>query len=65
MTALRGFLTVALSLVAFASVADGAKLDPDEIDALEHLCAAAAQAYTGIELEHYQRASTPLSALLG
>lgn len=44
---------------------DGTKLDPDEIDVLEHLCAAAAQAYTGIELEHYQRASPPLPAFSG
>jgi hypothetical protein len=33
---------------------DGTKLDPDEIETLEHLCAAAAQAYTGIELARYQ-----------
>jgi hypothetical protein len=38
---------------------DGTKLDPDEVQTLEHLCAAAAQAYTGIELARYQ--STPPS----
>lgn len=32
---------------------DGTTLDPDEIQALEHLCAAAAQAYTGLELARY------------
>jgi hypothetical protein len=35
----------------------GTKLDPDEIETLEHLCEAAAQAYTGIELARYQRAA--------
>jgi hypothetical protein len=35
---------------------DRTELDPDEIDTLERLCAAGAQAYTGIELERYQRA---------
>lgn len=40
---------------------DGTKLDPDEVQTLERLCAAAAQAYTGIELERYQRA--PVAAL--
>jgi hypothetical protein len=33
---------------------DGPKLDPDEVGTLEHVCAAAAQAYTGIELARYQ-----------
>ena len=33
---------------------DGTKLDPDEIETLEHLCAAASQAYTSLELAHYQ-----------
>lgn len=44
---------------------DGTNLDPDEIESLEHLCAAAAQAYTGIELERYQRELTPLPAFPG
>jgi GAF domain-containing protein len=35
---------------------DGTKLDPDEVETLERLCAAAAQAYTGIELARYQGA---------
>jgi hypothetical protein len=37
---------------------DGTKLDPDEIETLERLCACAAQAYTGIELARYQGAET-------
>ncbi len=45
-------------LTAFAIYAihrDGTKLDPDEIETLEHLCNSAAQAYTGLELARYQR----------
>lgn len=35
----------------------GTKLDPDEVETLEHICEAAAQAYTGIELARYQGAA--------
>lgn len=44
-------------LVAFAVYGihrDGTKLDPDEIETLEHLCELAAQAYTAIELARYR-----------
>lgn len=44
---------------------DGTNLDPDEIESLERLCAAAAQAYTGIELERYQHARSPLPSFPG
>ncbi|MBV8363494.1 MAG: GAF domain-containing protein, partial [Candidatus Eremiobacteraeota bacterium] len=41
---------------------DGTKLDPDEVETLEHLCAAAAQAYTGLELAKYKdRAAVALA----
>lgn len=33
----------------------GTKLDPDEVETLERLCDAAAQAYTGLEIARYQR----------
>ncbi|HKU67607.1 MAG TPA: hypothetical protein VJP85_07525 [Candidatus Baltobacteraceae bacterium] len=33
---------------------DGTMLDPDEVDALERLCDAAAQAYTYIEVTRYR-----------
>jgi hypothetical protein len=45
-------------LTAFAIYAihrDGTKLDPDEIETLEHLCNSAAQAYTGLEVARYRR----------
>lgn len=32
----------------------GTKLDPDEVESLQHLCDAAAQAYTGLELARYE-----------
>jgi hypothetical protein len=42
---------------------DGTKLDPDEIETLEHLCDVAAQAYVRIELLRYRAISTaPLPA---
>jgi hypothetical protein len=41
---------------------DGTKLDPDEIETLEHLCDTAAQAYVRIELLRYRAISTPLPA---
>lgn len=47
----------------YATHRDGTKLDPDEIESLERLCIAAAQAYTGIELERFQRALAPLAPL--
>lgn len=53
------------ALVAFAVYGihrDGTKLDPDEIDTLEHLCETAAQAYTGIELARYRGATEPAFA---
>lgn len=42
---------------------DGTKLDPDEMETLERLCDAAAQAYTGIELAQYRSAMKPAVAL--
>ncbi len=39
---------------------DGTKLDPDEIETLEHLCDLAAQAYVRIELLRY-RATSPMA----
>lgn len=45
------------ALAAFAVYGihrDGTKLDPDEIETLERLCEAAAQAYTAIELSRYR-----------
>lgn len=33
---------------------DGTRLDPDEVGVLEHLCEAAAQAYTSVELTRYE-----------
>jgi hypothetical protein len=39
---------------------DGTKLDPDEIETLEHLCDVAAQAYVRIELLRY-RATSPVA----
>lgn len=42
---------------------DGTKLDPDEIEALEHLCEVAAQGYVRIELMRYRALSAaPLPA---
>jgi hypothetical protein len=41
---------------------DGTKLDPDEIETLEHLCDTAAQAYVRIELLRYRALSQPLPA---
>ena len=41
----------------------GTKLDPDEVETLEHVCEAAAQAYTGIELARYQGAAPAALAM--
>lgn len=41
----------------------GTRLDPDEIETLEHLCEIAAQAYTGIELARYQTGSSAAIAM--
>lgn len=42
---------------------DGTKLDPDEVETLEHLCELAAQGYVRIELLHYRALSQhPLPA---
>jgi hypothetical protein len=41
---------------------DGTKLDPDELEALERLCAAAAQAYTLIENVRYRSMLRPAPA---
>lgn len=41
---------------------DGTRLDPDEIGILEHMCEAAAQAYTSVELARYEGlAPSPLA----
>ncbi len=48
-------------LLAFAIYGlhrDGTQLDPDELDALEHLCESAAQAYIMVELNRYERSVT-------
>jgi len=41
---------------------DGTSLDPDEVETLEHLCEAAAQAYTLIENARYRSALQPAPA---
>jgi hypothetical protein len=41
---------------------DGTKLDPDEIETLEHICEIAAQAYVRIELLRYRTVSAPVPA---
>jgi hypothetical protein len=41
---------------------DGTKLDPDEIETLEHLCELAAQGYIRIELLHYRALSNQPAA---
>lgn len=53
-------------LTAFAMYGvhhDGTKLDPDEIETLEHLCDTAAQAYTGIELARYRTVTDTVPAV--
>ncbi|HKU68324.1 MAG TPA: GAF domain-containing protein [Candidatus Baltobacteraceae bacterium] len=40
---------------------DGTRLDPDELDTLEHLCATAAQAYIRIENLRYRSQTVPLA----
>lgn len=39
---------------------DGTALDPDELETLEHLCNAAAQAYTYIEVSRYRTERAPI-----
>ncbi len=51
-----------MAFVLYGIHRSGTKLDPDEIETLEHLCESAAQAYTGIELSRYQ-AIAPATAL--
>lgn len=41
---------------------DGTKLDPDEVETLEHMCEMGAQAYVRIELLRYRAISQPLPA---
>ena len=41
---------------------DGAALDPDELETLQHLCDAAAQAYTYIEVSRYHAERAGASA---
>ena len=41
---------------------DGTSLDPDEVETLEHLCEAAAQAYTLIEISRYRSLLQPAPA---
>ncbi len=48
-------------MLCTASIATGTELDPDEIDTLERLCDAAAQAYTSVELRRYR--AEPLNGL--
>lgn len=53
-------------LLAFALYGlhrDGTQLDPDEVDALEHLCESAAQAYVMVELKRYSQPAAMLSPL--
>jgi hypothetical protein len=53
-------------LVAFAVYGihrDGTKLDPDEIETLEHVCETAAQAYTSIELSRYRAVARSIPAV--
>jgi len=44
-----------------ASIATELRLDPDELETLEHLCDAAAQAYTYIEVSRYRTERLPVS----
>lgn len=44
---------------------DGTALDPDELDTLDHLCDAAAQAYTYIEVSRYRMGDRLIPSLNG
>lgn len=50
-----------LAFVLYGLHRDGTQLDPDETDALEHLCEAAAQAYVMVELRRYSQSAATLS----
>jgi hypothetical protein len=43
---------------------DGTALDPDELETLSHLCDAAAQAYTYIEVRQYRTERSAVSLSL-